>query len=89
MSGGRDQFEQEVLEMTFVHSHPELTSRPVTELSTYFHLGRQSNDGDPDFVSDAGFESFVNVPWVTGGEGTKDDEDLSGGVGWKVAACLI
>ena len=75
--------------MTFVHGHPELTSGPITELSADFHLCRQGNDGDPDLVTDAGLEGFMDVAWVTGGERTKDDEDLSGGVRGEMAACLV
>ena len=63
--------------MTFVHRHPELTPSFFAELSTDFHLGCQSDDGNPDFVSDAGLEGFVNVGWVAGCERTEDDEDLS------------
>lgn len=74
--------------MAFVHRHPELTSGLVAKLSTDFHLRRQGDDRDPDFVSDAGFEGFVDVTWVAGRERTKDDEDLSGGVCGEVAACL-
>ena len=77
MGGRRDKFEQEVLEVAFVHRHAKLTSRPIAELSTDLHLGRQSDDGDSDFVSDAGLEGFVDISWVTGRERTKDDEDLS------------
>ena len=75
--------------MTFVHGHPELASRPVGELSADLHLGRQCNDGDADLVPDTGLEGFVDVPRVTGGERTKDDEDLSGGVRGEVAVCLV
>ena len=74
--------------MTFVHRNPELTSSLVAEFSTDLHFCRQSDDRDPDFVSDAGFEGFVDVTWVAGRERTKDDEDLSGGVCGEVAACL-
>jgi len=74
--------------MTFVHRHPELTTRPVAELPADFHLGRQSDDGDPDFISDTGLEGFVNVTRVTGREGTKDDEDFPRGVRGEVAVCL-
>ena len=63
--------------MTFVHRHSELTPRLVTEFSADLHLGRQSDDGDSDFVSDAGLEGFVNISWVTGRKRTEDDEDLS------------
>ena len=75
--------------MAFVHRHPELTSRPVTELSANFHLCRQGNDRDPDFVSDAGLEGFMDVAWVAGSERTKYDEDLSRGVGGEVTARLV
>lgn len=88
MSRRWDQFEQEVLEVAFVHRYPKLTSGPIAELSTDFHLGRQGNDGDPDFVTDAGLEGFMDVAWIAGGERTKDDEDLSGGVGGEVTACI-
>ena len=74
--------------MTFVHRHPELASSLVAEFSTDFHLCRQSYDRDPDFVSDAGLEGFVDVTWVTGRERTKDDEDLSRGMRGEVTACL-
>lgn len=74
--------------MTFVHRHSELTSSLVAELSTDFHLCRQSNNRDPDFISDAGLEGFVDVTWITGCERTKDDEDLSRGVCGEVTACL-
>ena len=73
--------------MTFVHRHPELTSSLVAELSTNFHLCCQSDDRDPDFVSDAGLKGFVDVTWVAGRERTKDDEDLSRGVRGEVATC--
>ena len=63
--------------MTFVHCYPELTSGLIAEFSADFHLGRQSDDGDSDFVSDAGLEGFVNISWVTGRKRTEDDEDLS------------
>ena len=53
-----------------------------------FHLGRKSDDGDSDFVSDAGLEGFVDIARVTGREKTKDDEDLSRWVHGEVAACL-
>jgi len=74
--------------MTFVHRHPELTSSLVAELSTDFHLRRQGDDRDSDFVADAGFEGFVDVTWVAGRERTKDDEYLPGGVRGEVAMCL-
>ena len=74
--------------MTFVHGHPKLTSGLVTELSANFHLSCQSNDRDPDFIPDAGFEGFVDVTWVTGRERTKDDENLPRGVRGEVAMCL-
>jgi len=74
--------------MAFVHRHPELTSGLVAEFSTDFHLRRQGDDRDPDFVSDAGLEGFVDVTWIAGCERTKDDEDLSGGVRGEVATCL-
>jgi len=74
--------------MTFVHRHPELTPRPVAKLSADFHLGRQSDDGNTDFISDARLEGFVDVTRVTGREGTEDDEDLPGGVRGEVAVCL-
>jgi hypothetical protein len=77
LSRRRDQFEQKVFEMTFVHRYPELTPRLVAEFSADFHLGRQSDDGDSDLISDAGLEGFVDIAWVTGRERTKDDEDLS------------
>lgn len=73
--------------MPLVHRYPELTSGPVAEFSADFHLGRQSDDRDPDFVSDAGLEGFVDVTGVTGRERTKDDKDLSRGVCGEVAVC--
>ena len=66
MSGRRDKFEQEVFEMTFVHRHPELTPCLFAEFSAYFHLRRKSDDRDPDSISDAGLEGFVDVAWVAG-----------------------
>lgn len=65
LSGRRDKFEQEVFEMTLVHRHPELTSRLFAEFSADFHLRREGNDRDPDSISDAGLEGFVDVPRVT------------------------
>jgi len=81
----RDQFEQEVFEMSFVHRYPELSSGLLTEFSTYFHLCRKSDNRDPDFVSDTGLEGFVDVTRVTSRKRTKDDEDLSRGVRREVA----
>lgn len=77
MSGRRDEFEQEVFEMTLVHRHPELTPRLLAKFSTYFHFRRKSNDRDPDSISDAGLEGFVDVVWVAGRQRAEDDEDLS------------
>jgi len=77
LSGRRDEFEQEVFEMTFVHRNPELTPRLFAEFSAYFHLRRKGNDRDPDSISDARLESFVDVAWVAGCQRTEDDEDLS------------
>ena len=75
--------------MTFIHRHPKLTSRPVTEFSTDFHFCCQGDDGDPYFVSDAGLEGLVDISRVAGGKRTKDDKYLSRGVRGEVAACLI
>ena len=63
--------------MTFVHRYSELTAGPIAEFSTDFHLGRQSDDRDPDFISDAGLEGFVDIAWVASRERTKYNEDLS------------
>jgi len=75
--------------MAFVHGHPELTSRPVAEFSADFHLGRQGNDGDPDLFPDARLEGFMDVSWVTCGERTEDNEDLSRGVSGEMAVWLV
>ena len=63
--------------MTFVHRYPKLASGPVAKFSADFHLGRQSDDRDPDFISNAGLEGFVDVSWIAGRERTEYDEDLS------------
>ena len=87
LSGRRDKFKQQILEMSFIHRHPELASGPVTKFSADFDLSRQGDDREP-VISNTGVEGFVDVAWVTGSERTEYDEDLSRRVGAEVTACL-
>lgn len=57
----------------------------ATNFATDGYLCSKAHDSDTDLVVDKRSDCLVNITWVRGKEGAKNDKDLTGAMAWSMA----
>jgi len=79
-----NELKEEVAEVSFVEGDAKLATRLFAEVAADLHLRCKGDDRNADFGFDTGIERFMNVAGVTGGQGPKDNDYFTRGVGGQM-----